>query len=115
MYASAAVLIGCQAASFALFAKVFAVAEGLLPDDGGLRRVLRWVSLEAGLAVGTVLIVFGLCVSAWAVDRWSARSFGTLEPATAGRLVIPVVTTLILGFQIVMSSFLLSILRLGRR
>ena len=44
------VLIGFQAVAFAAFAKVFAIAEGLLPEDPRLDRRLRW-GLEPGTRV----------------------------------------------------------------
>jgi glycosyltransferase involved in cell wall biosynthesis len=115
MYAGAAVLIGFQSISFALFAKVFAAAEGLLPQDPKLDRALGRFSLEGGLLAGGLLFLAGLVMSVQAVRAWGGRSFGPLEPAVVARLVIPAVTTLTLGCQVVLSSLFLSILRLKRR
>ena len=50
LYAALATVIGFQAVTFALFSKIFAISEGLLPEDSRLTRLLRWVTLEMGLA-----------------------------------------------------------------
>ena len=115
MYAAAAVVMGFQAVNFSIFTKIFGISEGLLPEDPRLNRVFRYVTLETGLATGFMLMLAGLAVSVTAVTRWEATSFGMLEPTTMLRLVIPAVTAITLGSQIVLSSFFLSVLGLKRR
>lgn len=115
LYAAVAVVLGFQAITFALFTKVFAISEGLLPEDPRLNRVNRYLTLEVGLVAGAVLFLAGLALSFYAFDFWGSRSFGSLNPSETLRLVIPAVTLLTLGAQAVIASFFLSILRLRRR
>jgi glycosyltransferase involved in cell wall biosynthesis len=115
LYASVSVLLGFQLISFAIFTKVFAITEGLLPEDPRLNRVFRWITLETGLVVGGLLIAIGLGGSIWAVSRWAQGSFGALQPEQMLRIVMPSVFSLTLGVQITFSSFFLSILGLRRR
>ncbi len=115
MYAAAAVFIGYQSVIFALFTKFFAINERLLPEDPRLTRLLRYVTLEVGLAVGALLVVLGGVGTLRALSDWGARSFGELDPTQTLRLVIPSVLALTLGSQAVLSSFFLSVLALGRR
>jgi glycosyltransferase involved in cell wall biosynthesis len=115
LYAAIAVIIGFQAIVFALFTKVFAISEGLLPEDKRLAKVMMHIDLEVGLLVGLMLIVFGLAGSIYAMASWDERSFGPLDPSRTLRIVIPAVTSLTLGCQILLSSFFLSILGLKRR
>ncbi|HEX8154682.1 MAG TPA: glycosyltransferase family 2 protein [Thermoanaerobaculia bacterium] len=115
LYASIAILLGFQAVIFAIFTKVFAISEGLLPEDVRLNKLLRHLTLEAGLITGTVLIVLGLGLSIYAVDVWGARSFGPLDATRTLRLIIPAVLALTLGCQTILSSFFLSVLQLRRR
>lgn len=115
LYAFVAVLLGFQLAAFAVFTKVFAVSEGLLPEDPRLTRVFRHIKLETGLAAGGLLIAVGICGSIFAVSGWARQSFGALDPGHMLRIVMPAVFSLTLGVQIVCGSFFLSILGLRRR
>jgi hypothetical protein len=115
LYAALAVVIGFQAVVFAIFTKVFAVSEKLLPEDPRLNKMFHYVRLETGLLVGGLLLAVGLAASVYAFTGWEARGFGPLDPSRTLRLVIPAATALTLGFQIVLSSFFLSVLGLRRR
>jgi glycosyltransferase involved in cell wall biosynthesis len=114
LYAFMAVLVGFQLLAFAVFTKVFAISEGLLPDDPRLNRIFRYITLETGLAVGAILTLAGLAGSIFAVSGWAQTSFGALDPAHMLRIVMPSVFALTLGVQIIFSSFFLSILGLRR-
>ena len=115
VYAAMAILVGFQAIIFAVCTKIFAISEGLLPEDPRLNRLFHWINLEVGLIAGSFLILLGLAGSIYALDVWGQRSFGPLEPTRTLRAVIPAVTCLTLGCQIVFSSFFLSVLGLRRR
>ncbi len=115
LYAAMAVLVGFQSVVFAFFTKIFAISEGLLPDDPNLNRVFRHVTLETGLAAGFVLIIIGLGETIFALSSWGATHFGTLDPERSLRLVIPAVLSLTLGFEVMLASFFLSVLGLNRK
>ena len=115
LFAAMAILIGFQAIPFAVCTKVFAVTEGLLPEDPLLNRLFGTITLEVGLATGGVLMAIGLAASVGALGYWGAKHFGPLDPFKTLRLVIPGVVCLTLGFQIVLSSFFLSVLGMARR
>lgn len=115
LYAAMAVFIGFEAVMFAVYTKVFAVSEGLLPESPRFTRLFSFVSLEAGVIVGALLMLGGLAGSIYAVSTWKARSFGELNVSTTLRIIIPSVSALTLGFQIILSSFFLSVLGLKRR
>ena len=115
LYAALAVLLGFQGFTFAIFSKVFAITEGLLPDDPRLNAVFRFLTLEVGLAVGAVLVVAGFGGSFYALSEWGARSFGPLDPTRTLRLAIPAMLSLALGCQVILSSFFLSVLGLRRK
>jgi glycosyltransferase involved in cell wall biosynthesis len=115
MYAAAAVFIGYQSVTFAVFTKFFAIHEGLLPEDPRLAGLLRHVTLETGLAAGLLLVGVGLAGTFWALSGWGAQSFGRLDPTQTLRIVIPAFLALTLGSQTVLSSFFLSVLALKRR
>jgi glycosyltransferase involved in cell wall biosynthesis len=108
--ASAMVVIGFQAVLFALFTQVYASAEGFLPEQQRVRRVLKTLSLERGLIAGGILFVLGIVGLAFSLSYWGSASFGSLDYNHALRLVVPSVTALIVSFQIFLGTFFLSIL-----
>ncbi len=115
VYAAAFVLLGFQAIAFAVFTKVFAISEGLLPPDPALDKLFRYITLEVGIAVGTLLVVGGLATSAYAVGGWGRKHFGPLDYPHTMRLVIPGALLLTLGAQTIFASFFMSVLGLRRR
>jgi hypothetical protein len=115
LYAAAAVLIGFQSIAFAVFAKAFAINEGLLPEDPRFTRLATTITLEWGLAVGFAFIVAGIAGTLWALSDWGAVSFGELDPSQVFRIVIPATLALALGCQIVLTSFFLSVLGMARK
>jgi hypothetical protein len=115
LYAAAAVFIGCQSIAFAVFAKIFAITEGLMPEDPKLNRLFRVLNLERGLIAGVSLTIVGLAGSIYAVSEWGGRLFGPLDPSRTLRIAIPSVLAMMLGFQVTLSSFFLSFLGMARK
>jgi glycosyltransferase involved in cell wall biosynthesis len=115
LYSAIAVIIGFQIVSFGVFTKAFAISEGLLPEDRRFKNVTRWAKLEVGLMFGCLLLLLGIGGSIYSLRIWEATLFGSLNPATSMRIVIPSVTSLALGVQVIFSSFFLSVLRLKRQ
>jgi glycosyltransferase involved in cell wall biosynthesis len=115
LFASLAIICGYQSIAFALMTKVFAIMEGLLPEDVRLNRMFKLVNLESGLAVGAIAMVIGLGLLGGAVHQWASVDFGALNYAHTMRWVIPGVTLTALGFQTILSSFFGSLLGMRRR
>ncbi|MBM4256201.1 MAG: glycosyltransferase family 2 protein [Deltaproteobacteria bacterium] len=115
LFSTLAILVGYQAIFFALFTKVFAITEGLLPADPRLERFFAIATLEKGLvlAVGAIIVGGGLLLTA--IHQWHLVSLGPLDYATTLRLVVPGVTLTALGVQTLLSSFFMSILSMRRR
>jgi len=115
LYAAMAIAAGFQAVTFSFFSRIFAISEGLLPEDPKLNRLFRFITLESGLAVGFTLLLLSASGTLYAFSYWSARTFGPLDPAKMLRLVIPAAFTFLLGCQIVLTSLFLSVLGLRVR
>jgi glycosyltransferase involved in cell wall biosynthesis len=115
LFAAMAILIGFQSVVFAMFAKVFAITEGLLPEDPRLSRAFRYITLESGLLAGVLLAMTGGGAWVLGLAHWRSQHFGPLDPAETLRIVIPGVVCFTLGFQIILSSFFLSLLGMSRR
>ena len=115
LYASAAVSIGFQSVSFALLTRIFALHEQLMPAHPTLQRLIKFLTLEKGLIAGSLMILTGLGVSIYLLIFASEGRFPELGIQNTMRLVIPAITLLILGFQVIYFSFFLSILQLKTR
>ena len=115
VYSAAAIVCGFQAVAFAVFAKIYAINAGLLPADPRIAKLGDLFSLEVGLVIGVLLLLGGLGASIFAVEFWGRNEFGDLDPTVSMRIVLPGATALILGLQIIFSSFFFSVLELSRR
>ena len=115
VYSALAIMLGYQSVIFAYFTKLFAITEGLLPEDPRLTRLFKYVSLESGLIAGAAMVIGGVSASVYAVSVWKAHSFGALDPFHTLRIVIPAATLIAIGSQTILSSFFLSVLGLRRR
>jgi glycosyltransferase involved in cell wall biosynthesis len=113
--AAVMVLVGAEAVTFAVFAKVFAVTEGLLPEDPRVSRLFRVVTLETGLVASALLLATGSALCASVVLDWAAAVFNYLDYSVSMRRMIPGALLLVLGAHGLLSSFFLSILGLRRR
>jgi len=105
-------LLGYQILAQGFYAKVFAVAEGLLPSQPRFNRLFRVWNLERGIALGLALGSVGTAVVGWAFWQWGRMDFGIIDPKeNLSRLVVGT-TLIVLGAQTVFSSFHLSLLGL---
>lgn len=110
LFASLAILCGYQSILFAIFTKMYAIGEGLLPEDPRLARLFRVVKLETGLIASLGAMAIGGLLLILAVLEWRAVGYGRLDYAHTMRFVIPGATLAALGFQTFLSSFFISIL-----
>ncbi len=112
---SIGLLIGFKLIIFALFTKIFAISEGLLPEDRRLSKIFPVVTLETGILIGLLLVIVGLGFLVWGLLYWERHDFGPLSYPDSLRLVIPGVTSLALGVEAIFSSFFMSVLGLRRK
>lgn len=106
------VVVGFQLVAFAFYTKVFAIAEGLLPDDPKLARWFRVFTLEKGMAAGMVVLLAGAVLLGRAVWIWRQAGYGALSPEDNLRRLLPAATLVILGIQGIFASFFMSVLGL---
>ena len=109
---SMAIVMGLQLGIFAIFARVFAVSQGLMPPSATLKTLVKKITLESGLLLGIGLGAIGLFWLALSVFEWRAVGYGALSPSESLRQIIPAVTLVTVGTQTFFSSFFLGILGL---
>ena len=115
LFSSLAILLGHQSIVFAIFAKTVAMAEGLLPPNRRMEVFFRVATLERGLIAGAATLAAGLVLLGAAVNVWRVHGFGDLDYTSTMRLVVPGVTLTALGFQTLLASFFIGIMRTSRR
>ncbi len=115
LFASLAILCGCQAILFAIATKTFAVREGLVPADERLDRLFQNFTLERGVLLGGSALILGLVLLGVAVLQWWKADFGHLNYDVTTRWVISGATLTAWGFQAILWSFFISILRMPRK
>ena len=112
LYTTSILLIGFQFIVFYGLTKVFAVTQNLLPRSNRYNSLFEYINLERGLILGVVMVLVGMGLSIYGLSQWSQLHFGMLEVRTTLRIIIPAVTIIILGVQIILFSFFFSILGL---
>jgi hypothetical protein len=115
LVAAMVLILGFQLIIYAVFTRLFAITENLLRPDKLTTTLLARITLEGGVAAGSFLLAGGLTLLGYAIHLWQLRAFGAFDYSESQRLVIPAVTTIILGAQTIFASFFLSILGLARR
>jgi len=112
---SGLIVAGVQAALFAILAREFAASQRLLPP--ARRRVRRLTSrftLEGGLSAAVVLIVTSLVLLTVSLTiSWHSNP-KALAPSAAFRVGALAVTIGVVGIQVALGSWFLSLLRLPR-
>jgi glycosyltransferase involved in cell wall biosynthesis len=115
IYCVGMIEVGFQAVLFAVMSRAFAVQEGLVPQSRRMRVVERVFSLENGIIAGLALLGVGGVLVGHAVSVWSRARFGNLNVDQISRIAIGSSLALSLGFEVILSSLLLSTLKLNVR
>jgi glycosyltransferase involved in cell wall biosynthesis len=115
IYCVTLIEVGFQGAWFALLSRAYTVQEGLVPQSARMRRIDRLVTLESGLMAGLLLLALGFALLFYAVSVWSGARFGVLNVDEIARICIASSLAISLGFEVMLSSLLLSTLKLNVR
>lgn len=113
--AALGVVVGYQAVTIAIAARIYAVAEEIGPPAPWMQRAFVVFTLERGLVAGALLLLLGLGLIADASLDWLRDGFGPLVPSLTMRPVLLGSTLTALGTQTLMISFLYSMLGIRRR
>jgi len=104
-------VLGQQMLSFGLSARVFATSEHLVGRDRWVERLMRYYSLERGLALGGLLAAVGLATLVYILVQWLTGD-GRFNELIHLHEAIAASTLMIMGVQLVAASFFLSLLEL---
>lgn len=115
IYCVTMIEVGFQGLWFALLSRAYTVQEGLVPQSARMRRIDNMLTLESGLLAGLVLLALGFALLFYAVSVWSGARFGGLDVNEIARITIGSSLAISLGFEVMLSSLLLSTLKLNVR
>ncbi len=105
-------IVGMQMVWVGIFSKVVAIQKGLLPDDHRLYRILAFLTVERGSLTGIALCAVGITLLLYSMTEWAQTGFHTLDPRVTMRYMIPSVTTIVTGVELIIASFFLGVLSL---
>jgi glycosyltransferase involved in cell wall biosynthesis len=106
-------LLGFQIIMIGLYARAFSVREGFEMRDAFLEKIERFVSLERGILIGTVLFLAGFGGSLYIVAKWIKVDF--VGPFLEIKMALYCLFFMLIGIQIIFSSFFLSLLKIPRK
>jgi glycosyltransferase involved in cell wall biosynthesis len=104
-------IVGTQIIGLGLCAHAYGTYF-MAENDEWFKRMRDRFRLEHGLLIGGTLLVIGVALAIVIVVAWADRGFGGLSEE---HLAVLAATFVIVGLQVMFSSFLLSILGLRRR
>ena len=108
--ASFALLIGVQFVFFHLFVRIYSITSGLIPSDRKFENMFRFFTLERGLLGGIIISLLGAIILTNNFLTWSSAGFPDLDPSYFVRRVLSGILPLALGVQIIIYSFIFSII-----
>jgi len=107
-----AIIVGSQVVITFFLVKQYATKAGFLPLGPRFDKFTNIVTLERALIFGILLCLIGISGLVTAFFNWSSLSFGDLDYSKVMRLVVPSVTTLAVGVQVVSGGFFWAILNI---
>lgn len=110
LFSSLFINVGLQTVCFSVFAKY--IADVHLRINAPRKYIF---ALEHGLIAGSCLILIGSVGAVYTFWYWLHHAFGPLVPTQMMRILIPSITFLILGMQLIFASFFMGILSLHFR
>ncbi len=115
MLAMLFVLVGYQAVTTAVAARIFALEEEIGPPAPRLENAFRFFTLERGLVAGGLLLLAGVALIGWLAASWAAAGFGPLAVENTLRPMVLGSTLVALGIQTLLMSFVYSMLGIKRK
>jgi glycosyltransferase involved in cell wall biosynthesis len=109
------IITGFSCITLGLFTRTYATEEGYLPKNKLDDKIERLFTLEIGILTGLLIFLGGVSGSLYAFYIWQQAEFGNLEYKEILRIVVPSATLILLGTQLLFSSFFLGILKIKRK
>lgn len=110
IFLSMITLLGFQLINLGFFAKSYSLSEGFVDKNSFFSNFYRVFNLEKGILIGSILIVFGVSLGLSIIRTWVF-----LGPIGQERKELFAVTLIIIGIQVIFSSFLISLISMKNK
>jgi glycosyltransferase involved in cell wall biosynthesis len=108
-----ATMLGMSMVSFAFITRVFAFNFGLLPAKPKLFYIFKYFNLEVGLGGGAIIVILGIILVLRAGILSYTPGFNVIGYGNSIRLVYGGALSIMMGGQIIFTSFVLSMMGLN--
>lgn len=108
-------MLGLTMLSFASITRVFAYNFGLLPNRPAFFDLFKYFNLEIGLISGAIIALLGFVLIIRATTLSYTLGFDTIGFGNSIRLVFGGALSIMIGGQIILTSFVLSMLGLNSK
>jgi glycosyltransferase involved in cell wall biosynthesis len=107
--------VGFQAFIFGVLTRTYAVQEGLFPARLINNKLAALIGNNKGLIIGSSLLMVGVSLMGYSFYIWHRNLFGELDYNIILRIIIGSSLFISIGAEVLLSTFMLSILRLSIR
>jgi hypothetical protein len=115
-YFAAFIIVSIQVILFYIMSKIYAINQGLIPVNKNFNNLFNYFNLERGLALGMAFVIASLVLTFLLVRQWKNNNYGQINNITETfRLLMASILVLVIGMQLIFSSFMLSILGVIKR
>jgi glycosyltransferase involved in cell wall biosynthesis len=115
IFAGVFIITGFSCITLGLFTRTYATEEGFLPKKKLDDKIEKFFTLEIGVLIGIIILLCGIAGSFYSFYIWQQAKFGNLDYKQILRIVVPSATLILLGTQLLFSSFFLGILKIKRK
>jgi glycosyltransferase involved in cell wall biosynthesis len=105
------ILVGAQTIIFGILARIFSTNFGSLPESKSVSKFAKNFSLERGIILGLLLLLFALIGVLILLSQWDGNSLNRIDKDTALRISGLIVLTSGIGIQTLFASFFASMLQ----
>lgn len=110
--ASLLTIVGFQILMTGFYAKAYAFTHRFAPDDHMIQLFYRYFSLEEWLLAGLAIFLLGAGIDGYIFWTWAQHGYQNIFEVRPALLAL---TLMVIGIQLLFSSFLLSILNVNSR
>ena len=106
--------LGVQLCLYSYLAFIYSVHKGFRSKMEFQRKIIRqfrsFFSLDKGVLIGGILFFIGSLLTFISIYHWSSLEFGDLSPSKVMRWTIPAGIALLIGTQLALFSFIISLI-----